>query len=419
MEVAYAEALQTIHGNPCPWGTMVPLNRMEVRNRDLLGALPSLFRSDSMEVLRDALRDLTGRQNIVFAPSGRCAIAQILSLLPHEEVVMPAFTCDVVKSAVEVAGKRIIYVDLARNSVNATSAEYAEAAKPGRVLLVTHLFGIATDVEAIAALARERNCVVIEDAAGAFGSRRNGQLLGTFGDVGVFSFERSKRVSAFRGAAIVVNNDRLLDPARLEAARVVKTEREMPFREILRALVYNAVTIPWIYGRWVAPRLVQRYRNAPIIKEIRREEAVREPCFTREFHPYQADLALRVLRRFDDVRERIASLVSVYLDGLRNTPVISLLPPDCDRAALLRFPIVVRGRGRAEILRLALSRGVYLETNFERPLAVASEYPARYPNALWARQNLMLLPLYSTLEPPMAGILAQKLVEIASSPESG
>ena len=62
------------------------------------------------------------------APSGRAAIAQILSVLPHQDVVMPAYTCPVVKTAAEVAGKRIIYVDCSAGSLNATSAEFeAEA----------------------------------------------------------------------------------------------------------------------------------------------------------------------------------------------------------------------------------------------------------------------------------------------------
>ena len=413
MEVAYSEALQTIRGNPCPWRSVVPLNRMEIRNSDILGAVPSLVRSDSLAVLRDALRDLTGRQNILFAPSGRCAIAQLLSLLPHAEVVMPAYTCDVVKTAVEVAGKRIIYVDVARNSVNATAAEYAAVAKPGRVLLVTHLFGIPTDVEAICALARERDCVVIEDAAGAFGSRRNGRILGTLGDFGVFSFERSKRISAFRGAAIAVNNDRLLNPDKLQAGRVVKSGRVMPVREMVEALVYNALTVPWFYGRFVMPRLVERYRNVPVEKDMSVEEAVTEACYTREFHPYQAALALRVIQRLDGIRERIAALVSVYRNAFRDAPIECLAPADCDQAALLRFPVAFPGRARVEILRLALNRGLYLETNFERPLAGESEYPVHYPHALWARQNVVLLPLYSTLPLSMAEVLARKVVEIA------
>src|ERR1039457_5026918 len=143
---------------------VVPFNKLETRNRDLLAALGWAFQPDPMEALRNTLRKLIEREHIFFTPSGQCAIAQVLSLLPQREVVMPAFMCYQVQQAIEGVGKRIVYVDQAENSVNATAAEYAEAAQPGRILLVVHMYGIPTDVQAICELARKRDCVTIEDA---------------------------------------------------------------------------------------------------------------------------------------------------------------------------------------------------------------------------------------------------------------
>src|ERR1700730_11467798 len=250
METAYAEALRSIRANP--WlRTVVPRNILEVRNWEILAGLAWICHPDPLAALRAELRNMTGREHIFFAPSGQCAIAQVLSALPQREVVMPACTCGVVKVAAEVAGKRIIYVDLAKNSVNATSAEYAEAAKPGRILLATHLWGVPTDIEAVCKLAKDRNCVVIEDAVAAFGSRRNERLLGTFADFSIFSFQRSQQLPALGGGAIIVNNDQMVDPMRLGASRVVRSEREMPFRELVQGLIYNIATTRWIYGRFI------------------------------------------------------------------------------------------------------------------------------------------------------------------------
>jgi dTDP-4-amino-4,6-dideoxygalactose transaminase len=206
-----------------------------------------MFHSDPLSALRDALRDFTSRQHILFAPSGQCAIAQILSLLPQKEVVIPAWICHQVKEAAEIAGKRVIYVDLARNSINASSAQYAEVARPGRILVAAHLFGVPTDIEAICELAKSRDCVTIEDAVPAFGGRLDGRPLGTFADFGVFSFQQSKRISAFRGGVIVVNNDKILDLAKLDSARVTPTVRAMPVAGLAMALAQNFATSPWIY----------------------------------------------------------------------------------------------------------------------------------------------------------------------------
>jgi dTDP-4-amino-4,6-dideoxygalactose transaminase len=407
---------------------VVPFNRLETRPWDLLAALAWVFHPDPLATLHNAFQDLTGQRHILFAPSGQCAIAQVLAALPHREVVMPAYMCYQVKKAAEVAGKRIIYVDLARNSVNATSAEYAEAAKPGRILLAAHMFGVPTDIEAICELAKDRDCVVIEDAVPAFGGRRNGRLLGTFGDFGIFSFQQSKRLPAFRGAVIVLNNDQIVDPVKLGAGRVVQTKRTMPIRELVQALVHNLATTPWIYRRFtlpllpvreLLPRLLRTCRHEPAATRANKQAAVPRPSrytrdYTREVHPYQAELVLRMLGRMDEIREQIARLGTIYLEAFRNTPITTFVPPECDLAGLMRFPIAFPRKDRTEILRLALNRGLYLKVLWERPLPEKSEH-TRFPNAVGAARNLVLLPLYSALSPKSAKLLAQNVIEIESN----
>ena len=399
---------------------VVPFNRLETGNWDLVAALAWRRHPDPLATLHYALGELTGQQHILFAPSGQCAIAQVLSSLPQREVVMPAYLCHQVKRAALIAGKRIIYVDLGKNSVNATSAEFAEAAKPGRILLVPHAFGVPTDIEAICELARSRDCVTIEDAVPAFGGRWNGRLLGTFADLGIFSFQQSKRLPAFRGAVIVVNNDRIVDPVKLGAVRVVESRRAMPIQELVQALVHNLAATPWIYRRFtlpllplreLVPRLLSRLRHQPVAGSANTQAAVpRNPSYTREFHPYQAELVLRMLRRMDEIREQIARLAAIYLEAFRNTPVATFLPPGCDNAGLMRFPIAFPGKDREEVLRLALNSGLYLQVLWG-PLPEESER-ARFPNAAWAARNLVLLPLYRALSPQSAELLAQNIVEI-------
>lgn len=413
MEIAYAEVLRSIKGSPCPWGTVDPPNRLETPNMDFIAGFGNILQGNSLETLRDALKAMTGKRHIFFAPSCRCAIAKILSLLPHKEVVMPAFTCPVVKTAVEVAGKRILFVDIAKNGLNSTSAEYHRYAKPGRVLLPTHLFGIPTDIENICELAKDQGCVTIEDAAAAFGADRGGRPLGTFADFGIFSFERSKRLPAFRGAFIVVNNENILDPSILDRHQIVPTKQKLPVWDITHGLAYNFATIPWLYGRFTLPHLLQKYARRDMDSASTLPlDATFTPYYTKEFHPYQAALVLRALSRWDGIRDHIKRLVSLYREVFRNAPIETFLEPGCDESALLRFPIVFSGRERTEILRLALKRGLYLETNYERPLVDTSEY-LNFPNAVWAARNMVLMPLYMGLSTKAAEESAKRVVKIA------
>ena len=419
MEIAYGELLRSLEADPCPRRTVTPPNRLETSNWELIAALMDWRSPRSLEQLRGLLRERTGRQHIFFAPSCRAAIAQVLSLLPHKEVVMPAFTCPVVKSAVQLAGNPIVYVDVAKQSVNATAVEYAKQAQPGRVLLPTHLFGIPTDIEDICSLARARDCVTIEDAAAAFGGTRNGRALGTSADIGVYSFEKSKRVPAFRGAVVIINNDRLIDVEKLRSSRIVPTERRLPLRELAFSLAYNLATVPWLYGRVTLPRLLRRYRRTLPLPEFDPLEAMgNTPFYKCEFHPYQAALVLRVLRRMNEIRAHISRLVSIYRDILQGACIEALVPHECDEGALLRFPIAVRGKARGEVLRRTLREGLYLETNYEHILAPESEWAA-FPNSQWAARNLLLLPLYRALSPKVAETMARAIVRIAGeAPEA-
>lgn len=413
MEVAYSEALRDIRGDPSPHCTICPPNRLETRTWDLLAPLLELGNSDSLSALADFLRRFTGRKHIFFAPSCRAAIAQILSLLPQKEVVMPVFTCPVVGAAVEIAGKRAIYVDSAPHQVNSTSAEFAEHARRGRILLPTHLFGIPTDVENVCELGRNQGCITIEDAAAALGTQHNGRPLGTFADFGVFSFERSKRFPAFRGAAIVVNNDKILEPSTLSDGRWISEKHSLPSRDLAFALAYNIATIPWLYGRLVLPRLLRHYASWSGGSDARAaDDFLHSPFYTRKFHPLQAALVLRMLNRFDRIREQIRYLVATYVETLRNTSVVTFLPNHYDAAGLLRFPIAVPRLHRPRFLQLALERGIFLETNYENLLAEPAAN-RDFPNASWISRNMVLLPLYTALSVRNARALAEAVATIA------
>jgi dTDP-4-amino-4,6-dideoxygalactose transaminase len=413
---------------------IVPFNRLETSSRDFVAAFSCFWHSDPLAALREMLQEMTGQRPVILAPSGESAIAQVLLSLPQQEVVMPAYLCGEVRRAALIAGKRVIYVDLAKHSVNATSAEFAREAQPGRILLAVHAYGVPTDIEAICELAKSRGCVTIEDAVPAFGGRRNGRLLGTFGDFGIFSFQHSKRVPALRGAAIVVNNSQIVDPVKLAAIKVTETKRAFPIGVLCFAVTQNLATTPWVYRSLLLPLLPMRDLPRRLMRKIHPPPArphadapvpnpgaqagsnpqkplPRTPYYTREMHPYQAELALRVLGRWNEIREQIARLADTYLEVFRDTAIETFLPPGCDPAGLMRFPIALPGKHQEQVLELARRRGLYLKVIWDRPLPAESEYP-RFPNAVWTTQNLVLLPLYRTLSPESAAQLAENVVEI-------
>jgi dTDP-4-amino-4,6-dideoxygalactose transaminase len=186
-----------------------------------------------------------------------------------------------------------------------------------------------------------------------------------------------------------------------------------PVRELLFSLIYNLATQPLVYGRFTVHRILRNHRLASGLEKAHTAaEARKSPFYNRALHPYQAELVLRALSRWDAVGKHIENLVAVYKRTFASTRVRTFITDACDEKGLLRFPFTIPGMERGEILRRALRCGLYLETNYEIPVAPRSER-AKYSNAFWAADNIVLLPLYSRLSLEVAEEIARRVVRIS------
>lgn len=85
-----------------------------------------------------------------------------------------------------------------------------------KAILVVHLYGQASNMTPVMEISKKYGLRVVEDCAQSHGARFNGQMTGTFGDIGCFSFYPSKNLGAFGdGGAIITNDSKIADDVRV------------------------------------------------------------------------------------------------------------------------------------------------------------------------------------------------------------
>src|SRR5262249_33209983 len=124
-----------------------------------------------------------------------------------DEVIVPAYTWDGTAAAVLFAGGVPVFADVDPDTycLDVESTRKALTART-RAILPVHLAMRFAEMDGIMSLARAHGLKVIEDCAHAHGGRYRGQGAGSIGDLGCFSFQESKLMTAGEGGIVITSN---------------------------------------------------------------------------------------------------------------------------------------------------------------------------------------------------------------------
>jgi dTDP-4-amino-4,6-dideoxygalactose transaminase len=140
---------------------------------------------------------------------------------------------------VEHLGAKVVFCDIDLETFNLDVQQLASLLTiKTKAILPVHLFGMAADMGSINALAKQHKLWVIEDAACGFGSRYQGQHVGTLGHAGVFSFHPRKAITTGEGGMITTQDDELaakLRRLRDHGAAISDLQRHLGARPYLLA----------------------------------------------------------------------------------------------------------------------------------------------------------------------------------------
>ncbi len=133
-------------------------------------------------------------------------------VMPGDEVIIPPYTYIATATAPLMVGAIPIFVDIEPDTYNIDPQCIEEAITDRtRAIIPVHFGGQPGDMDAINALAQQHDLVVIEDAAHAHGSSYQGRKCGSLGNLGSFSFQLSKNMTAGEGGVITTNSAEYAD----------------------------------------------------------------------------------------------------------------------------------------------------------------------------------------------------------------
>ena len=192
-----------------------------------------------VKAFEDSFADFLGVPFVVGCNSGTDALILALRALgigPGDEVITTSFSFFATAEAISSVGALPVFVDIEPNNylINLGAIETAITSST-KAILPVHLFGCPVDMEALILIAEKYNLKIVEDCAQAAGAKWGDLPLGSWGDIGCFSFFPTKNLGAAGDAGAVTTKDSLLAKKIRELA-----VHGMPRRYLHSDLGYNS-----------------------------------------------------------------------------------------------------------------------------------------------------------------------------------
>jgi perosamine synthetase len=197
----------------------IPPTAAPVSAGDLFRGFSAMAAEEILGKLEQEMGEYFGAESVFLVSSGKAALTLILkglaTLSPRRNVVIPAYTCYSVPSAILKAGLTIVLCDVDPDTLDFDFSGLDRLVDEKTLcVLPTHLFGVPSDVDRVRRICGKKGIFVVEDAAQAMGVVHEGRKLGTLGDVGFFSLGRGKNITCGSGGIILTSSREIAESIR-------------------------------------------------------------------------------------------------------------------------------------------------------------------------------------------------------------
>lgn len=169
--------------------------------------------------------DYVGVKHAIAVSSGTAALHAALlaaEVKPGDEVILPSFAFQAAAEAALLVGATPVFVDIDEETYCMDVESVEEAiSRDTKAIIPVHLYGLPVDMDPILELAKERDIIVIEDAAQAHGAAYKGKKVGSIGHMGCFSFYATKNMATGEGGMVTTDDEEYA-----EALRAIRNHGE-------------------------------------------------------------------------------------------------------------------------------------------------------------------------------------------------
>lgn len=163
----------------------------------------------------EEMAEFVGCEYAVTLNSGTDALHLALRALDigeGDEVITTAFTFVATTEAIGIVGAKPVFVDINNDTFNIDAEKIEKAITPKtKAIIPVHLYGQPANMEVIMEIAKKHDLFVIEDCCQAIGAKIGDKQVGTFGDVGCFSFFPTKNLGAMGDGGLLTTNSKLIN----------------------------------------------------------------------------------------------------------------------------------------------------------------------------------------------------------------
>ena len=371
-----------------PWRSLPPTAAPFLWS-DLGNALGgTIWGAQAVRRFEAELKEYFDVSHVFLVSSGKAALTLILlalkSMSTRREVLIPAYTCYSVPSAIVKAGLKITVCDVEPNGFDFHGQDLEKKVGERTLCVISnHLFGIPSRIKPLRRLCKSTGAILVEDAAQAMGGKLSGRFLGTCGDVGFFSLGRGKNLACGSGGIILTDSREIATAIEQEYIQLRSPGRMEMVGEFVQLVLTALFIHPALF--WFPQRL----------RFLRLGETIFHKDFpVKKLSAMKAAFLRDWRARLEKSNTMRAETAVLFAQRLRlSLPSEGSLP-------FLRLPVLVRSREeRIRLLSLSREKGFGMSGMYPAPVHQIDEICSlfreeSFPSAEELSERLVTLPTH-------------------------